>query len=322
MCCGILAHLLTADCGSGARKPGIEMVKTIIVIGAAAALGIITGSASVYVFNRIPAGWLWPDDPERVRLETEAPPGTQRVKSVPWKYVLTATFIVFGIYMGLTDPLRAPAVYVCCLILVQCAMAARVSGRIPQGLILMVLICGIAILPQAGDMKTRVIESLVWIATLGAVWGAAELTGKISRKIGRRAKEFHPATGANSIEIRAGAKLELAEMTAAVILLAGGRPGVAIFVLAGSIYLITLLKAGAFKPGADAAGTGTAGTGSSGTYPSGTALRGTDRQGPGTAEIAVRGPAPIAFWESVICAVWMAANIGDRVADILSGMIG
>ena len=145
------------------------MIKIVITVGVALALGFIAGSAAVYTFNRIPDGWLGADEEGR---------DSQRVKSVPWKYVLSATFIVCGIYMGLKDPVAAPAVFAACFFLVQTAMAAKLYRRAPLPLSALVLVCGIASVSREADFQRYVIEAVAVIACLGALFGIVSLLRK------------------------------------------------------------------------------------------------------------------------------------------------
>lgn len=113
------------------------MIQTIAVIGAAIGLGIICGSGCVYAFNHIPDEWLGADEEGRE---------WQRVKSVPWKYIFTATFIVAGIYIGLSDFEKAAGVYASCLLLCEIGMAAFLYDRIPRPLVWLLALTGVGIL--------------------------------------------------------------------------------------------------------------------------------------------------------------------------------
>ena len=117
-------------------------MKIIIVAGISIALGIICGSGSVYAFNHMPDEWLGTDERGRE---------WQRVKSVPWKYIFTATFIVVGIYLGMKDSLKAPGYYASCLLLTQTAMAGFLYGRTPRPVVWLLALTGVGILPFTID---------------------------------------------------------------------------------------------------------------------------------------------------------------------------
>lgn len=114
------------------------MIKTIIVIGVSIALGVICGSGCVYAFNHIPDEWLGTDEKGRE---------WQRVKSMPWKYIFTATFIVVGIYLGIKEPHKAAGIYAACLMLTEIAMAGFLYGRVPRPLVWLLALTGTGIIP-------------------------------------------------------------------------------------------------------------------------------------------------------------------------------
>lgn len=118
------------------------MIKTIIVIGVSIALGIICGSGCVYAFNHIPDEWLGTDEKGRE---------WQRVKSLPWKYIFTATFIVVGIYLGIKEPQKAAGIYAACLMLTEIAMAGFLYGRVPRPLVWLLALAGTGIIPFTID---------------------------------------------------------------------------------------------------------------------------------------------------------------------------
>ena len=118
------------------------MIKTIIVIGVSIALGIICGSGCVYAFNHIPDEWLGTDEKGRE---------WQRVKSMPWKYIFTATFIVVGIYLGIKEPHKAAGIYAACLMLTEIAMAGFLYGRVPRPLVWLLALTGTGIIPFTID---------------------------------------------------------------------------------------------------------------------------------------------------------------------------
>ena len=118
------------------------MIKTIIVIGVSIALGVICGSGCVYAFNHIPDEWLGTDEKGRE---------WQRVKSMPWKYIFTATFIVVGIYLGIKEPHKAAGIYAACLMLTEIAMAGFLYGRVPRPLVWLLALTGTGIIPFTID---------------------------------------------------------------------------------------------------------------------------------------------------------------------------
>lgn len=127
-----------------------ELLQTIIIIAAFAAAGVIAGNGAVYGFNRIPARWLCAHGEEPsdyVRSE-----GTQRVKSYPFKYIFTASFIVVGIYMGISDWQYAVAGDLACWLLLLTGIADKKYGIIPDQLVLALAITGFGFIPSAGGV--------------------------------------------------------------------------------------------------------------------------------------------------------------------------
>ena len=122
------------------------MIKTVIVIGIAVAVGFLAGNGLVYGFNRLPDSWLGTEEPDR---------HWQRVKSYPWKYVLAATMIICGIYTGLMDTARAPGIFVATFILIWIAMSAKLYRLAPRPLIWMLLICAVLLLMQLVELYFR-----------------------------------------------------------------------------------------------------------------------------------------------------------------------
>ena len=88
---------------------GEEVLKTLIICGAAVVAGVLAGNGAVYFFNKMPGTWLvdYGEEPDEELLH----PTVQRVKSTPWKYLFTGFFIVIGIKMAMEDPMFAvPAI--------------------------------------------------------------------------------------------------------------------------------------------------------------------------------------------------------------------
>ena len=118
----------------------------LITCAAAIVIGIVLGSSAVYVFNRIPASWLtdYGEEPSKELLDTT----TQRVKSVPWKYVFTGLFIAVGIYMGVRDPSIAIPVLLSLWLLLLMSIADIKYMIVPDQLIMILVLTGLGLLPQ------------------------------------------------------------------------------------------------------------------------------------------------------------------------------
>ena len=66
------------------------MLVIIIKVAASIVLGILAGFAAVYIFNKMPAGWLC-DYGEKPGPEL-TDPHIQRVKGYPWRWIYAAGF--------------------------------------------------------------------------------------------------------------------------------------------------------------------------------------------------------------------------------------
>ena len=137
------------------------IVYVLIVVLASIGAGVLAGNGAVYAFNRLPARWLcdYGQEPSPELLSRD----TQRVKSWPWKYVFTATFIIIGIYMAMMNWQYAAPAFIACWLLLLIAIADRKYMIVPDQLVLLLAVTGIGFIPFRGSYLT-----LVWGALLGA----------------------------------------------------------------------------------------------------------------------------------------------------------
>ena len=121
-------------------------LQILITCAVAIILGVILGSSAVYVFNRIPAAWLtdYGEEPSEELKDTS----TQRVKSVPWKYVFTGLFIALGIYLGVRDLSIALPVVIAIWLLLLMSMADIKYMIVPDQLIMLLVLTGLGFLPH------------------------------------------------------------------------------------------------------------------------------------------------------------------------------
>lgn len=141
-------------------------------------LGIFLGNGAVYFFNKMPGKWLvdYGQEPDEELLR----PTHQRVKSTPWKYVFAGFFIVVGIEMGTEEPYYAFAAVFAIWLLLEMSIADIKYMIVPDQLILLLLVCGIGLIPRN--------EAGVTGCLLGAAAGFAVtgLTAFIGRLIYRK----------------------------------------------------------------------------------------------------------------------------------------
>ncbi len=146
----------------------------IIVCGLFLFIGVILGNGAVWVFNRIPGKWLvdYGKEPDEELLH----PTCQRVKSTPWKYVFTGFFIVVGIKMGLDNPFYAFAAVFATWILLEMSIADIKYMIVPDQFVLLLLICGLGIIPQLdGGVKDSLIGAAIGLALTASVALAGRL---------------------------------------------------------------------------------------------------------------------------------------------------
>ncbi len=141
-------------------------LQILITCAVAIVLGVILGSGAVYVFNRIPAAWLtdYGEEPSEELKDTT----TQRVKSVPWKYVFTGLFIALGIYLGVHDLSIALPVMIAIWLLLLMSIADIKYMIVPDQLIMLLVLTGLGFLPQKIALYHR---HAVYDSLMGAAAG-------------------------------------------------------------------------------------------------------------------------------------------------------
>lgn len=143
----------------------------IIVIVAAIVVGFIAGNGAVYMFNRLPDTWLcdYGEEPSKeVSVE-----GGQRIKSWPWKWVFSASFIVVGIYMGVSDWQYAVAGLCACWLLLLLAWADGKYKILPDQLILVLAVMALGFLPVGADAMTMIKGLAVGGGIMLGIWAIA-----------------------------------------------------------------------------------------------------------------------------------------------------
>ena len=140
------------------------------------AIGIIGGNGAVYAFNKLPASWLC--DYGKEPSEAAKSLGTQRIKSYPWKYVFTASFIVVAIYMGINDWQYAIAGIIGIWLLLEIAIADKKYMIIPDQLVMFLAITGFGFIPFQGGFMDLVEGVILG----GCVMLAVALVGKFITK--------------------------------------------------------------------------------------------------------------------------------------------
>lgn len=144
-------------------NPYINVIIICIVFGI---IGILLGNAAVYIFNRIPGKWLvdYGKEPDEELLH----PSEQRVKSTPWKFVFTGFFVIIGVKMGLNDPNYAFAASIAIWLLLEMSIADIKYMIVPDQFILLLLVCGIGLIPNMeGSLKSSIAGAVAGLIVLG-----------------------------------------------------------------------------------------------------------------------------------------------------------
>lgn len=149
------------------------LTSMIIVIVTAIVVGFIAGSSAVYMFNRLPDTWLcdYGEEPSR---EVRSEDG-QRIKSWPWKGVFSASFIVIGIYMGVSDWQYAIAGLCASWLLLLLACSDGKYKILPDQLILVLAVTALGFIPTGADAMIMVKGLVVGGGIMIAVWAIARL---------------------------------------------------------------------------------------------------------------------------------------------------
>ncbi|MBR6473809.1 MAG: prepilin peptidase [Firmicutes bacterium] len=141
-------------------------LKILITCVLAIIAGTLLGNSAVYVFNRIPGRWLtdYGEEPSEELLH----PTTQRIKSVPYKYVFTGLFIAVAIYMGIKDPSNAVSLLIALWLLLLMSIADVKYMIVPDQLIMLLVLTGLGTIPQKFSVYHR---HAVYDCLLGAALG-------------------------------------------------------------------------------------------------------------------------------------------------------
>lgn len=137
--------------------------------------GIILGNSAVFFFNRIPGKWLcdYGAEPDEEFLK----PSCQRIKSVPWKYLFSAMFVVIALKVILDNPLYGIAILASCWLLLEMAIADIKYRIVPDQLVILLALTAIGHLPYNSD---GIFDGL-WGAVIG--FGVMLLIGILGKLI-------------------------------------------------------------------------------------------------------------------------------------------
>lgn len=147
-----------------------------IKIAAAIFVGILSGHAAVYLFNKMPAKWLC-DYGEEPGEELKNP-SSQRIKGYPWKWVFSGFFAASLIRLVLFDWPFSIASLVFCWALLVAALADKKYGIIPDQMVILAAISALGFIPSHQDMWQPLWGTLLG----GGVMLASAILGRILTK--------------------------------------------------------------------------------------------------------------------------------------------
>lgn len=148
---------------------GIVLIEVIFAV----ILGVLQGNGAVYFFNKMPGTWLcdYGETPSKELLH----PTTQRIKSIPWKYLFSMGFVILNIKMFVDDWQYAISASIAIWLLLELSLSDLKYGIVPDQLVILLAITAIGFLPFHG-LKDPIIGLIVGFGIMGIV----ALIGKLA----------------------------------------------------------------------------------------------------------------------------------------------
>lgn len=152
---------------------------TAVIIGkvtAAAVLGLLAGFGAVYIFNKMPAGWLcdYNEKPDPILSD----PYVQRVKGYPWRWIYAAGFTCLLIRLLLVDVQLGAAGLFACWALLIIGLADLKYMIIPDQFVIMLALTGIGFIP----FHDSYLDLILGAAAGGGIMFLVAVIGGISYK--------------------------------------------------------------------------------------------------------------------------------------------
>lgn len=122
-----------------------DVLKLLIIIGLAIIAGIFAGNSAVVVFNRLPASWLcdYHVEPDGDLKQ----PGSQRIKSYPWKAAFSMLFVLVAVKLAVSDWQYALAALVSLWALLIIAIADHKYMIIPDQFVILLALSAFGYVP-------------------------------------------------------------------------------------------------------------------------------------------------------------------------------
>ncbi len=141
------------------------MLVIIIKVAASIVLGVLAGFAAVYIFNKMPAGWLCDYGGEKPGPEL-TDPHIQRVKGYPWRWIYAAGFACLLVRLSFCDIQFAAAGVFACWAMLIIGLADLKYMVIPDQFVIMLALSAFGFIP---------FHSSVWQPLLGAIVGGGAM---------------------------------------------------------------------------------------------------------------------------------------------------
>ena len=152
---------------------------TAIIIGkvaAAVVFGLLAGFGAVYIFNKMPAGWLcdYGEKPDPILAD----PYVQRVKGYPWRWIYAAGFTCLLIRLMLVNVQLGAAGLFACWALLIIGLADLKYMIIPDQFVIMLALTGIGFIP----FHASYLDLILGAAAGGGIMLLVAVIGGISYK--------------------------------------------------------------------------------------------------------------------------------------------
>ena len=140
------------------------MLIIVIKIAASLAVGTFAGFSAVYIFNKMPAGWLC--DYGKTPPQELTDPYVQRVKGFPWRWIYAAGFACLLVRLSFVDVRLAAAALFACWAMLIIGLADLKYMVIPDQFAIMLALSAFGFIPY---------HSTVWQPLLGALIGGGAM---------------------------------------------------------------------------------------------------------------------------------------------------
>ena len=150
------------------------MIVILAKVAASILLGILAGCAAIYIFNKMPAGWL--TDYGESSLPELTDPHVQRIKGFPWRWIYAAGFTCLLIRLSFFDIQFAAAGLFACWALLIIGLADLKYMTIPDQFVIMLALSAVGFVPYHDSVIQPLLGALIGggvMLMVGVLGGAA-----------------------------------------------------------------------------------------------------------------------------------------------------